>query len=162
MNNIRQVTEADFEAIVALNDAEVRQTSPMDVNRLRSLVRMSALSTVATVDNQVVAFLIALQNGAPYVNDNYGWFASRFAKFLYVDRVVVDSHFAGRGIGRSLYDDLFAFARTQGIGTITCEYNLVPPNPASRAFHDRFGFHELGTQWLAGGIKQVSLQAANV
>ncbi len=162
MVDTRTVTESDFPAIIALNDAEVQKTSPMDMDRLRSLVRMSAHATVATVGNRVVAFLIALQDGVPYENENYGWFASRFPRFLYVDRIVVDADFSGRGIGRQLYDTLFAFARAQRIGTITCEYNIVPPNPASRAFHDGFGFRELATQWVAGGAKLVSLQAVEV
>jgi len=160
MVDIRDAVESDFESIVMLNDAEVRQTSPMDLDRLRLLVRMSAYCKVATVEGQVAAFLIALREGVPYQNDNYAWFGARFPGFLYVDRVVVGAHFSGRGIGRKLYEDMFGFARSHGITTITCEYNIQPPNPASRAFHDRFGFRELGTQWVGNGTKQVSLQAA--
>jgi hypothetical protein len=160
MEKIRAVFAADFESILKLNDAEVQQTSPMDLNRLVALIEMSAYSRVAIADEQVVAFLIALREGALYQNDNYRWFASRFASFLYVDRIVVSSACAGRKIGSKLYDNLFEFARAQGVRTITCEYNIDPPNPASRAFHDKFGFKELGTQWVAGGTKQVSLQAA--
>ena len=160
MEEIRNAAASDFEAIVRLNDAEVQQTSPMSLERLTSLAQMAAYCRVAAVDGRVAAFLIALRDGAPYENDNYSWFASRFSRFLYVDRVVVDSHFAGRGIGSKLYDDLFLFARQIGVQTITCEYNIDPPNPASRAFHDKYGFTELGTQWVAGGTKQVSLQAA--
>ena len=162
MDDIRAATEADFDSILRLNDAEVQQTSAMDTERLASLVRMAAHCTVATVDGQVAGFLIALREGAPYDNDNYRWFASRFAKFYYVDRIVVGANFAGRGLGRKLYADLFATARSQNVATITCEYNLDPPNPASRAFHDKFGFKELGTQWVAGGTKRVSLQAATL
>lgn len=160
MEALRDAVWPDFAAIVELNDAEVRQTSRMSLEQLQSLFEMSVYCKVATIDGQVVAFLIALRGGAPYDNDNYDWFVSRFPCFLYVDRVVVDSRFAGRGIGRLLYEDLFAFARSQGIEKITCEYNIDPPNPASRAFHDKFGFKELGTQWVGGGTKQVSLQAA--
>lgn len=162
MEEFRIAVESDFEAILRLNDAEERQTSSMDLERLRSLVRMSACCKVCTVDGEVVAFLIALRDGTPYRNDNYQWFVSRFPSFLYVDRVVVDSRFAGRGIGSRLYEELFAFARGNGIGTLACEYNIDPPNPASRAFHDKFGFREHGTQWVAGGTKQVSLQACPV
>jgi hypothetical protein len=160
MEQLRTVAESDFEAILKLNEAEVQQTSPMDLARLHSLVGMSAYCKVVTVQEHVAAFLIALREGAPYVNDNYSWFATRFPSFLYVDRIVVDSQFAGRGIGSKLYTSLFAFARTEGIGRIVCEYNVNPPNPASRRFHDKFGFIELGTQWVANGTKQVSLQAA--
>ena len=162
MDAIRDITDSDFEAVIALNDAEVQQTSAMDATRLRSLVDMAAYRKVMVVDGQVAAFLIALRDGAPYENDNYAWFASRFPQFLYVDRIVVGTRFAGRRIGSRLYDGLFAFARDSGVRAVTCEYNIDPPNPASRAFHDRFGFRELGTQWVASGAKQVSLQAAEI
>jgi len=33
--------------------------------------------------------------------------------------------------------------------------------PASQRFHDKFGFKELDTQWVANGTKKVSIQAAN-
>lgn len=160
MKDIRAVIESDLPGILGLNDAEVQHTSPMDRERLLGLVHMSAHCKVAIVEGQVAAFLIALRNGAPYENDNYGWFSSRYASFLYVDRIVVSSRFSGRGIGGRLYRDLFAFARSRGIRSVVCEYNIVPPNPASRAFHEKFGFREVGTQWVAGGTKRVSLQAA--
>lgn len=162
MERLRNILESDFHAILKLNAAEVQQTSHMDLSQLQSLIGMSAYSKVATVEGQVAAFLIALTDGAPYDSDNYIWFTSRIPHFLYVDRIVVDSQFSGRGIGSKLYNDLFAFARAQGIGTITCEYNIAPPNPASRAFHSKFGFKEVGTQWVADGTKQVSLQAVEI
>lgn len=160
MEALRVAAESDFGAILALNEAEVRQTSHMDRDRLRSLASMAAYCKVATVDGRIAAFLIALGDGAPYASDNYRWFASRLSNFLYVDRIVVDARFSRRGIGSRMYGDLFAFARAQGIGTIACEYNVDPPNPASRAFHDTFGFRELGTRWVGDGAKRVSLQAA--
>jgi predicted GNAT superfamily acetyltransferase len=162
MDELRTAVDSDFDVILKLNDSEVQHTSPMDLARLQSLATMSAYFKVAAVQEQVVAFLIALREGAPYENDNYVWFASRFTSFLYVDRVVVDAKFAGRRIGSMLYDDLFEYARTAGIGRITCEYNIDPPNPASRKFHEKLGFKELGTQWISGGTKQVSLQAAEI
>jgi predicted GNAT superfamily acetyltransferase len=159
---LRDVLESDSAAILRLNDAEVQHTSPMDLDGLRLLHGMSSYSKVAVVDDEIAAFLIALREAAPYRNDNYEWFAARFARFLYVDRIVVSAAFAGRRIGSTLYRDLFDFARLHRVDVITCEYNIEPPNPASRAFHDRFGFTELGTQWLAAGSKKVSLQAAAI
>lgn len=157
---IRDVVESDYERIISLNDAEVSQTSPMDINRLGSLIQASAYSKVATEDGQVVAFLIALGADAGYENENFSWFKKRFADFLYVDRIVVSAEFSGRRIGSKLYADLFGFARSRGLEMITCEYNIEPPNPASRVFHDKFGFSEVGTQWVSSGTKHVSLQMA--
>ena len=162
MTHIRDVVDADFEAIVALNDDEVQQTSPMDVNRLRFLVALSSYCKVVTVESRVVAFLIALREGAPYENDNYRWFSERFSTFIYVDRIVVDAGFSGRGLGKKLYGDLFEFARSQRVAMVTCEYNIEPRNPASQIFHDKFDFRQLGTHWVAHGTKRVSLQAAAI
>lgn len=157
---IRDAAEADFESILRLNDAEVQQTSAMDLDRLRALHRLAGYHKVADLGGQVAGFLLAIPSGAAFSNDNFAWFTANVETFLYVDRIVVGAEFAGLKIGSSLYEDLFTFARAQGITLITCEYNIEPPNPASRAFHDKFGFRELGTQWVAGGSKRVSLQAA--
>ena len=160
MTALRDAIKSDFASIVRLNEVEVQQTSPMDLDRLRFLVQMSSYFKVATVESVVAAFLLGFREGAAYENDNYKWFSTRFSSFLYIDRIVVGSDFSGRRIGSMLYTDLFEFARSHGVDTVTCEYNIVPPNPASRSFHNKFGFRELGTQWLARGTKQVSLQVA--
>lgn len=47
---LRNVDDADFGAVVALNTAEVMHTSPMDEARLRHLDRLSAYHKVVTVD----------------------------------------------------------------------------------------------------------------
>ena len=158
---IRDATPADFPRIVALNAAEVAHTSPMDAARLMQLQGASCLHRVAQVDGEVAAFLLAFRDGAHYPNPNFDWFAARYPSFVYVDRVVVDARFNGRGIGSALYRDLFAFARGLGAAAVTCEFNVVPPNEASAKFHARWGFAEVGRQWLDEGRKQVSLQAAD-
>ena len=159
---LRAATPDDFNAIVALNDLEVKQTSPMDEERLRELASLASYHKVALVDGHIAAFLLAIREVAPYQNDNYSWFAARFPRFLYVDRIVVSAEFAGYKIGSRLYEDLFGYARSQGITAVTCEYNLQPPNPASQRFHDKFGFKEIGSQWVANGSKLVSLQVAEI
>ncbi len=110
-------------------------------------------------DARVIAFLLALREGAAYDSPNYRWFALRYERFLYVDRVVVASAARGRGAGALLYRDVFEFAATHAVDLVTCEYDVEPPNPASERFHARFGFREVGRQQLDGG-KLVSLQAA--
>ena len=157
---VRDAAPSDYQAICALNLAEVRHTSPMDLNRLAALSDLSCYHKVGCVDSNVAAFLLAMCNSAPYENDNFKWFARRFTRFVYVDRIVVSAAFRGLHLGTALYEDLFRYARQNGIPLVTCEYNIVPPNESSRLFHDRFGFSELGTQWVANGTKQVSLQTA--
>ena len=160
--SIRDAAEDDFPAIVELNAHEVQHTSPMDLERLRYLDSISACHKVATVDDAVAAFLLAMKDDCGYVNDNYEWFAARYPQFLYVDRIVVSSKFQGRRLGSMLYLDLFQQARAKQIQVVTCEYNIVPPNEPSRIFHGKLGFREIGTQWITGGAKQVSMQAAEI
>jgi predicted GNAT superfamily acetyltransferase len=157
---IRDAAPSDFEAICALNLAEVQHTSSMDMARLAILDSLSCYHKVACVHGSVAAFLLAMCSGARYANDNFEWFTRKYTRFIYVDRVVVSSAFRGQSFGSLLYKDLFRYARDNAIPLVTCEYNIVPSNEASRLFHDKFGFKEQGTQWVANGAKRVSLQAA--
>ncbi len=158
----RPATPADFPRILALNAAQVQHTSAMDLARLEFLHAQSCWHRVAEVEGVVAALLLVFRDGAAYPNPNFDWFAVRYPRFVYVDRVVVDAEFHGRGLGALLYRELFEHARTAGALAVTCEFNLVPPNLASAAFHARFGFQEVGRQWLDDGRKQVSMQAAPV
>jgi predicted GNAT superfamily acetyltransferase len=157
---IRSAAPMDFETICALNLAEVQHTSAMDITRLVELSGLSCYHKVACLDGVVSAFLLAMCNGAAYKNDNFEWFSNRYSRFIYVDRIVVSSASRGLRLGSSLYEDLFRHARSNAIPLVTCEYNLVPANEPSKLFHDKFGFKEQGTQWVANGTKRVSLQVA--
>jgi uncharacterized protein len=157
---IRPAAPTDFETICALNLAEVQHTSAMDMTRLAELNAISCYHKVACLGGIVSAFLLAMCNGSSYRNDNFEWFSKKYARFIYVDRVVVSSASRGLRLGSRLYEDVFRHARSNAIPLVTCEYNLVPPNEPSRLFHDKFGFKEKGTQWVANGAKQVSLQVA--
>ena len=159
---IRPATAADHARIVALNAAEVAQTSAMDAARLAELDALACAHWVFEHDGEVVAFLLAMDETAAYDNDNFRWFAARLPRFVYIDRIVVDARAAGHGLGRALYAALSDLARSRGIEAVVCEYNLDPPNPASKAFHDRLGFREIGQQHVAGGRKRVSMQLLNL
>lgn len=157
---IRDAQVQDYPAIIRLNDSEVEHTSAMDLDRLRDLASLSSYFRVAMMKDRVVAFLLAMQAGAPYHNGNFSWFSSRYDTFLYIDRVVVERDYQGSGVGSLLYQDVFAFAGKANIPRLTCEINTVPPNKPSVAFHSRHGFSEVGSQWLDGGKKKVSMQVA--
>jgi len=159
---IRDATGADHPAILDLNQRYVELLSPLDAARLARLDAQAAYHRVIADEARIAAFLLAFRDGADYDSPNYLWFAARYPRFLYVDRIVVDGGAQGRGLGAALYRDLFAFAAADGVDTIACEYYSKPPNAASARFHAGFGFREVGTQWLPGVRKQVSLQVAPV
>lgn len=155
---LRNATPADFPGILALNQESVHFLSPLDEARLAHLHQQSVYHRIVETAGGLSGFLLAFAKAADYDSPNFQWFATRYERFLYIDRVVVMSHAQGLGIGRQLYADLFAFAREQGYPQVTCEFDLDPPNPGSAAFHCRFGFVEVGRQIVAGK-KLVSLQA---
>jgi uncharacterized protein len=156
---IREVAEADHAAILALNLESEHLLSPMDAAKLCQLDAQSAYHRVVVDADGVGAFLLVLRENADYDSANYRWFSGRYDRFLYIDRIAVAANRQGRGYGAALYDDLFAFAHAAGIANLACEFYSEPLNQASQRFHARYGFREVGREWLANG-KQVSLQIA--
>jgi uncharacterized protein len=159
---IRDATRADFLSILRLNAESEHFLSAMDADRLQQLHAQASYHRVVVAEGSVLAFLLAFREGADYDSINYRWFSDRYPTFLYIDRVVVAIAAQGRKLGASLYRDLFEFARSTGVPTVTCEFDVFPPNDVSRRFHAAFGFREVGSQWVAGGKKQVSLQEAKL
>jgi len=159
---IRNATPGDFGRILELNEVAVRFLSPLDATRLADLHEAAAFHRVLAEDERIDGFLLAFREGANYDSPNYRWFAARYPRFLYIDRVVIADDRQGRGLGRRLYVDLLAFARDTGASLVTCEFDLEPPNEPSRLFHTAFGFREVGTQVVGTGGKRVSLQALPV
>lgn len=159
---LRPATTADHPSLLRLNEESEHFLSPLTLARLEMLLKESAYCRVIEVGDDVVAFLLAFREGCAYDSPNYRWFVERFERFLYIDRVVVSKAVQGRGIGKLLYDDIFAFARQTDAERLTCEFDIDPPNEASRRFHARYGFAEVGTQAVAGGKKIVSLQAVSL
>jgi len=157
---LRNADPGDFEVICALNLAEVQHTSAMDVAKLAVLDGLSCYHRIASVKGDVSGFLLAMHSGAAYANENFACFGRKYRSFVYIDRVVVSPAARGLRIGSLLYEDLFRYARDHSFPLVTCEYNIVPANEPSRRFHETFGFREQGTQWVANGTKQVSLQVA--
>jgi hypothetical protein len=159
---LRDATPADFPAILALNEAFVSVLSPLDDAKLARLHAQAALHRVIETDGQVEAFLLVLREGSDYDSPNYRWFAQRYARFLYVDRVVVAAGAHARGAGTQLYCDARERALRDAVPVIACEFDIEPPNPASARFHVRLGFREVGRQSLHGGRKTVSLQVLDI
>ncbi len=155
----RSADPGDFAAILALNEESVAVLSPLSEESLAKLHAQAAAHFVVEQNGCVVAFLLALREGAGYASPNYRWFAKRYARFLYVDRVVVALAAHGQGLGSLLYRRLFEHAAALHVERVVCEIDVDPPNLQSQAFHARFGFREVGRQAIAGGRKTVSLQA---
>ena len=138
--------------VLALNNEHAKELSWLDSDRLIELVGRAFLARrIGAVD----AFLLAFDQNADYDSPNFLWFRSRYARFVYVDRIVVAPSARGRGHARRLYDDLFRHALRAEHEHVVCEVNREPPNPASDAFHAALGFSEVGTAAIHDGRKTV-------
>ena len=154
---IRSALVDDFPVIESLNHSVMNLTSPMDAERIQQLHDISSYHRVITQDSLLTAFLLVLGPDCDYDSVNYQWFDQRYDDFAYIDRIVVRDRSRGHGLGTILYEDLFAWATSQKIRNIVCEYNAEPLNEASREFHNALGFQEVSLETI-GQVKRVSMQ----
>ena len=160
---IRKAEEKDYPFILKVNEENVEVLSPMNEDRLRKFATFSDLLVVAEVDGKPAAFLIALREGvAEYDSENYLWFSRNYPRFLYIDRVVVDAPFRSCGVGRALYQEVFARAKASDVPFVTAEIDTIPYNKESLDFHKVMGFREVGVQSVRNNSVRVSLQEAPV
>ena len=155
---VRHATADDANTITALNEVFVSVTSPMDGERFRELFELSRFCLVAEAPNEVLGFVMAMKNGAPYDNGNYKWFDDRVSDMVYVDRIVLASEARGQGVGRLLYRYLSELALGACCSVMTAEMDIDPPNAHSVHFHRMLGFAEIGQRTLDSG-KRVSMQS---
>jgi hypothetical protein len=139
-------------ALLALNNHHAQELSWLTPELLTHLARQSFFAGRV---GQIDAFLLAFDQSADYDSPNFLWFRERYARFVYVDRIVVAESARGRGLARLLYRELFTEAAQAGHVRVVCEVNSNPPNPASDAFHDALGFLEVGSASIHDGRKTV-------
>lgn len=159
---LRRAVESDLAAIVVLNEANVTHLSPLTAAALQRLSSYASYFCVAEIGGALAGFLLAVGSEAPYEGENFLWFKSRYAGFLYVDRIVVGAHARRAGIASQLYEGLETHASASQASLITCEINQRPPNPESLAFHERRGFVEVGTREVDDGAKSLSMRLKRI
>lgn len=159
--HIRHARQADLVAVHAINEAAVPHVNSITLDCFQDFTRSAAYFRVASLANRVVGYLVAFAPGANYDSVNFLWFQGRYRNFLYIDRIAVTADARRRGVASDLYRDVFDFARPR-TGLLTCEVNTRPPNAESKAFHEGFGFRQVGTQETEAGSKAVSLMAVEL
>jgi hypothetical protein len=136
------------DGLLALNNRSAVETSFLEPLRFEQMVA-GAFAALHVPDAK--ALLVTFDQSANYDSPNFLWFQSRFARFVYIDRIVVDEGARGLGLARQLYAQLFDLARAAGHDLVACEVNSQPPNPGSDAFHAAMGFVEAGSASPAPG-----------
>ena len=138
---IKPLHELDLAPYLELNNQHSVELSPLDPTEFARLVKNAFRASASA---QPLSFLLAFDATAEYASPNYLWFRARYARFIYVDRIVIEAAGRGQGLARQHYAALFGAARKSGHSIICAEVNSDPPNPASDAFHAALGFVEVG------------------
>lgn len=142
--------------MLELNRASVRELSELDERRLQWLISLAHSALAVDHEGRLAGFALAITPGGSYDSENYRWFAARYERFLYLDRIAVCAQLRRQGIATLLYDAMEAAA--EPFERMVCEVNVEPPNPASLAFHGARGYVELG-RLAHGEHKLVALLA---
>ena len=153
---IRNLTDADADAVLALTEQSVLSLSPRDAPDLARFRSLTPHALVCEVDGQVAAFAIAYAPGTAYDSPNDLWHADRFEDFLYLDRIAVSTEFRRRGIASALYDAMEEFAVRHG--RMVCEIYSQPRNDVSIAFHTSRGYREVGHLLQSNGKETVMME----
>jgi predicted GNAT superfamily acetyltransferase len=142
--------------VLALNNTQVPHVNALTADGFSQIVALSGHFTVAEDPEGLLGFVLCIPSGTSYWSGNYRWFGERYARFLYLDRVVVSPRLRRAGVGRALYDDLH---RAQ-VGVWPCialEVNVRPPNPTSIAFHEALGYKSVGLREYPDGGGEVRM-----
>ena len=103
---LRPITAADHHQVLAWNAAHVELLSPLDEERLITLLGWTDRACVITHDGRDVGFVLTFAAGTAYDSENYRWFTLRYPSFYYLDRVVVEPSVRRAGVGTRVYDEL--------------------------------------------------------
>jgi predicted GNAT superfamily acetyltransferase len=150
----RELARADWPTVLALNEASVRELSPLDETRLQYILELAHAALVVEREGKIAAFGVVGSSWTPPNNTNHRWFAERYERFLYLDRIAVGAAYRRLGLGALLYDAMEEAARP--FGQMVCDVNVKPRNDASLGFHAARGYQDVG-RLEHGQVKTVAL-----
>ena len=136
---------SDLEEIWNINQENIPEVGDVpNLDRLKKLIDWSS-HVIVVRDNNIAGFIILMREGQNYDSLNYKFFNSQSFPFLYVDRIAIKDGHRRKGLGRMIYEKTIDIAKDLDVSTC-CEVNTIPRNDPSLAFHDTFGFREVGTK----------------
>ena len=144
--NVSNYSELELNAIFDLNQLNTPEVGSLEsLDYLKKLIGLSAYNLLILNDEEIVGFIICMREGSTYGSENYKFFTQRLKKFLYVDRVVVDERHRRSGLGKAIYQDIFAYVNDKNL-PIALEVNTEPVNQPSLKFHEKMGFEKVGSK----------------
>ena len=144
---VRRLEASDEPQVLSINLSSRPGVAPLDSAELRRLCSVANYHIVAERSpGEIIGYLSAFDNDADYDGEEFRTFRKNVsAPYIYIDQIAVAEASKKTGVGRLLYEALGSMAHENAISTMCCEVNQVPPNPVSRAFHEKPGFRRLST-----------------
>ena len=144
--NLLNCSDLELQAIFKLNQQNTPEVGSLDsTEHLKRLIELSAYNLLMLSDEEIIGFIICMREGSIYESENYKFFKQRLKKFLYVDRVAIDERHRRSGLGKEIYEDIFAHASNDNL-PIALEVNTQPINQPSLNFHEKMGFEKVGSK----------------
>ena len=137
---VRRACQLDLPAILAIENREILEgyahfgTVPLTLDQVRANFEAAGdqYPWFVAEDEEVVGFARCSPHRA---RESYRWTVET--------GIYVAPGHQGKGVGRSLYDPLFANLKEFGVRTVLAGISL--PNPASVKLHESFGMEHVGT-----------------
>ena len=137
--------DSDLEQIWSINQENIPEVGNVaNLERLNQLIDWSSHVLVVR-EQEIAGFIILMRENQNYDSLNYGFFNSQNDPFLYVDRIAIKEGHRRQGLGKMIYEKTIDIANDLNLPTC-CEVNTIPRNGPSLAFHDSFGFKEVGAK----------------
>ena len=144
------MTALDDAAVLALNATAEGLVEPLGVGRLDWLRLIAAHAAVVDLDGRPAGFVLTFTPGSAYDGVEFEWFTRKYAdRFLYIERVVIDTAHRRQGIASTVYGALERAAKP--FDRAVTRVRSDPPDAAGLAFHTARGYLEVGKQRLANG-----------
>ena len=161
MFTLRDAEHSDIDKIVRINESAIPAVNYVSYNEFEWFLHRKLYFKIAENSHGAISgFLLVLPSGLDYKSLNYKWFSGRYEKFAYIDRIVIMDEFKKNGIGKSLYQDLEKNISEYEL--IACEFNIEPPNPISKKFHESLNYENVGYQLTENETKKVSLMIKKI
>ena len=138
-------SDSDLNQIWSINQENIPEVGNVaNLERLNQLIDWSSHILVVR-EQEIAGFIILMRENQNYDSLNYDFFNSQNDPFLYVDRIAIKEGHRRQGLGKMIYEKTIDIANDLNL-PICCEVNTIPRNSPSLAFHDNFGFKEVGTK----------------
>ena len=161
MFKLRDAKHSDLDIIVSINKSAIPAVNYVSYDEFEWFLNRKLYFKIAQNSHGAISgFLLVLPSGLEYKSLNYKWFSGKYVNFAYIDRIVIMDEFKENGIGKSLYLDLEKNIR--GYELIACEFNIEPPNPISKKFHESLNYENVGYQFTENETKKVSLMIKRI